>query len=101
MSNANLGAFVSRILGHIMLVTTALLIGCIAQELHSSSTLTIKKWGFRTVYTLGREPLEYWLTVLSHFVTALVLGCLATGAFWLARLESKLTSPIKKQNTRK
>jgi len=56
MLNPKLGAWVSRIVGYLLVATSALLISIIADELLSGTTLSTNKWGPRTVRTLAGEP---------------------------------------------
>ncbi|WP_411566844.1 hypothetical protein ACLIN3_27430 (plasmid) [Pseudomonas orientalis] len=100
MLKPKIGAWATRIVGYLLVATTALLISSIAQELLSGSTLSTNKWGPRTVYTLAGEPFKYWASVVSHGVTALILGAAAAGAFWLARLESTDAVPTHKPRRR-
>lgn len=95
-SKPKFGASATRTVGYFLVVTTALLIFIVTQELVCGTTIAIDKWGPRTVYSLAGAPFKYWASVVLHCTTALVLGALAAGAFWLARLESNLTSPTLK-----
>ncbi|WP_411566193.1 hypothetical protein ACLIN3_04875 [Pseudomonas orientalis] len=100
MSKPKIGAWATRIVGYLLVATTALLICSVAQELLSGSTLSTNKWGPRTVYTLAKEPFKYGASVVLHGVTALILGAAAAGAFWLAKLESADAVPTHKPRRR-
>lgn len=99
-TTSKLGAWATRAVGYLLVATTALMIYSVVQELVSGSTLSTNKWGPRTMYTLTGEPFKYWASVVSHCVTALVLGTAAAGAFWLAKLESTDAVPTHKPRRR-
>lgn len=101
MANPRIGAWATRAVGYLLVVTTVLLVVSVVQELVDGVTMSTNKWGPRTTYTLASEPFKYWASVVSHVVVALVLGALSLGAFWLARLEAQVDEPQKKRKPKK
>ncbi|MFC6337557.1 hypothetical protein GIR22_24650 [Pseudomonas sp. CCM 7891] len=96
MANAHIGAWATRTVGYILVITTVLLVVSIGKELVDGVTLSTNKWGPRTTYTLVSDPFKYWASVVSHAAVALVIGGLSLGTFWLARLEAQVNEPQKK-----
>lgn len=101
MANPRIGAWVTRAVGYMLVVTTVLLVVSVGKELVDGVTMSTNKWGPRTTYTLASEPFKYWASVVSHTAVALVLGALSLGAFWLARLEAQVEEPQKKKHPKK
>lgn len=101
MANAHIGAWLTRMVGTILVLTTVLMLFSVGQELANGVTLSTNKWGPRTTYARVSDPFKYWASVTSHTVVALGIGTSSVGAFWLARLESQGTAPQKNRKSRK
>ncbi len=83
------GAWLTRAVGCLLVVTTYLLVFSVGQELVDGVITSTNKWGPRMTYTLDENPFRYWAALGANVLVALVLGALAVGAFWLAHLEDQ------------
>lgn len=93
MLSSRTGAWLTRGVGCLLVLVVILLCVEVATDLLAGVTTTTNKWGPRHTYTVGSQPFKYWTTVASQAVLIVVLGPLAAGCFWLAKLEARPDTP--------
>lgn len=85
------GAWLTTAVGCLALMTVILQCVEVANDLVSGVTTTTNKWGPRHTYAMSGDATKYWANVISHILGVIVLGLVAVGCFWLARLEADVT----------